>query len=171
MATVGSKSKPAVAGELSKAAQARIAVLPKKLRKIARRVELQEITLGMFIAEIVRYVGDPSRDDYGDVQYASWLLTYLRCLPPGKVDIEWVIDLLERHANVVFMRQNTGHFVRSTMHPNGPKYRPPVDEDTLMTEVRDRLWDDREPAKRQALFDRSTQRQTLRASLYAKSLD
>ena len=163
MATARSKTTQAASGHLSKAAQARVEVLPKKLRKIARRVELGEITLSMFIAEIVRYVGDPARDDYADVRYADWLLAYLRSLPSGRVDIEWVIDLLERHANVVLMRQNTGHFARSTMHPKGPNHKPPVDEDSLLTEIRDRFWDDSPTGVPQTLFDVSTQRQTMRA--------
>jgi hypothetical protein len=170
MAPARSTNTQAASGQLSKAAQSRVDVLPKKLRKVARRVELEEITLSMFIAEIVRYVGDPARDDYGDVRYADWLLKYLRCLAPGKVDIDWVIDLLERHANVVLMRQNTGHFARSTMHPKGPNHRPLVDEEALLTEVRDRLWDDSPPGAHKTLFDMSTQRQTMRASLYAKSV-
>lgn len=170
MATVRPKSAHAVSRQLSRAAQARVEVLPKKLRKIARQVELGDITLSMFITEIVRYVGDPARDDYGDVQFADWLLVYLRCLPPGRVDVGWVIDLFERHANIVLMRQNTGHFVRSTMHPKGPNHRPPVDDDALLTEVRDRFWDDSPAGVRRTLFDASTQRQTMRASLYAKPL-
>jgi hypothetical protein len=168
MATVRSTGTKAASGQLSKAAQNRLKTLPKKLRGVGRRVELGEITISMFIVEIVRYVGDPARDDYQDVSYADLLLAYLRCLPPGRVEVEWVIDLLERYANVVLMRNTTGHFKRSTMHPKGSKHRPPVDEDALVTEVRDRFWDDNVRGAGRTLFDASTQRQTMRASLYAK---
>jgi hypothetical protein len=133
-------------------------------------VELREVTLGGFVMAVVRLAHDCRGENFIDVNVANASLTYLQRLPPGKVDIAWFVDLMERHANVVRMTRNTGRFARSTMRGPGTAIPAVLDDLALMREVQAKLGDEAPAGTAQTLFDRSTRRQTVRASRYAKPL-
>jgi hypothetical protein len=140
----------------------RLIGLCANIKNLAARVERKEVEVPDMIFEVVRLLRLSGRD----VTVANDLLTYLRSKRLSVTELDLVIDFLERHANVVFMRHTKGRFIR----PPGDVQSTGADE--AGAELRsDARWQGFRTRAQDgsALFDRSIARRTMRATKYAKS--
>ena len=168
--TVIDPNSTSTAGKaLKTSARLRLQGLSKHARALAERVERNELSLPGFLREVVLGLGDPrrGRDDVS-LGIANDALVYLR--RRGDTDREWLIDLLERHAGLVYMRRTGGRLHRFTLHGRQELIHA-LDEPKLVSELQQKLCLNDDVCRRtsaRTLFDQSTEQQTMRASKYAK---
>ena len=152
---------------LSQAAEARIKFLPKDVKALATKVEQGDLSLVQFVQTMIVKTAEPTCSPKGVMQ-ADSALTYLR---RRNIETATIIELFERHANVVYMRANGGTFRRDTRFDAHLRAGPAPDDGRLLSELLEQLGpkEGSGPSGRgRTLYDKSTTQQTMRAGKYAK---
>ena len=159
---------PIAKAHLTKAAQGHLQGLSDRGKRLAERVERNELTLVGLLHAAILGLRDPGRgrEDVG-LCVANDVLLYAR--RRGGVQRKWLIDLFERHGDLAFMRTNGGRLQRLTAR--GEELTHPLDEVKLSAELQQKLGTPDDAGRRissPTLFDRSTKQQTMQATKYAK---
>jgi hypothetical protein len=158
--------------QLTLAQEIRLKGLSRELKRLARLVEERNSCVAQLIIGVIDLLTDVNRKNYSDLTVADQLLTYLerRKIPCSQINA--IIDLMERHGNVVFMKHTSGRFHRPAPAPRDPRQRKQFDSNLAAKELHESnalagLWSITTKSEA-ALFDLSTRRKTMRATKYAK---